>query len=268
VTENYFAGVDVGASATKAVVIDSQGNILGSSINRTTTNLGKLAEKTLNEALEMVSVSRDSIKYIIATGYGRENVEFANEMKTEISCHSKGGRYAFKDKKEPMAIIDIGGQDNKVIKLNKDGKIINFKMNRKCAAGTGAFLEEIALKLDTSPNVLDELARGATEDIVLGSFCTVFTSTEILEKIKEGESKENMVKGAFISVVKRIAEMEILEGSVILTGGVIAHNPLIGEILEKQLNVKVHIPENAQLAGAFGAALYAKERFLEHSGEW
>ncbi len=113
---------------------------------------------------------------------------------------------------------------------------------------------------------MDELARGATNDIVLGSFCTVFTSTEILEKIKDGESKENMIKGAFISVVKRIAEMEILEGKVILTGGVIAHNPLIGEILEKQLNVKVHIPENAQFAGAFGAALYAKERFLEKSG--
>jgi predicted CoA-substrate-specific enzyme activase len=267
VTENYFAGVDVGASATKAVIIDSKGKILGHSIKRTTTNLGKLAESTLKEALDVAGTSRDSIKYIMATGYGRDNVEFADEMKTEISCHSRGGRYTFKDKNEPMAIVDIGGQDNKVIKLDKDGKITNFKMNRKCAAGTGAFLEEIALKLDTSPNALDELARGATKDIVLGSFCTVFTSTEILEKIKEGESKENMVKGAFISVVKRIAEMEILEGSVILTGGVIAHNPLIGEILEKQLKVKVHIPENAQLAGAFGAALYAEERFSEQSGE-
>ena len=266
-TENYFAGVDVGASATKAVVIDSDCNILGLSVKRTTTNLGKLAENTLKEALDFAKIPRDSIKYIIATGYGRENVEVADEMKTEISCHSKGGRYYYKDKNEPMAIIDIGGQDNKVIKLDKDGKIVNFKMNRKCAAGTGAFLEEIALKLDTSPNVLDELARGATKDIVLGSFCTVFTSTEILEKIKEGESKENMIKGAFISVVKRIVEMEILEGSVILTGGVIAYNPLIGEILEKQLNVKVHIPENAQFAGAFGAALYARERFFEHKGE-
>jgi predicted CoA-substrate-specific enzyme activase len=267
VTENYFAGVDVGASATKAVVIDSDCNILGFSVNRTTTNLGNLAENTLKEALDSANIPRDSLKYIIATGYGRENVEFADEMKTEISCHSKGGRYSFKEKNEPMAIIDIGGQDNKVIKLDKDGKIVNFKMNRKCAAGTGAFLEEIALKLDTSPNVLDELARGATKDIVLGSFCTVFTSTEILEKIKEGESKENMIKGAFISVVKRIVEMEILEGSVILTGGVIAHNPLIGEILEKQLKVKVHIPENAQFAGAYGAALYAQERFSEQNGE-
>jgi predicted CoA-substrate-specific enzyme activase len=266
VTEDYFAGVDVGASATKVVVMDSQENILGISVNRTTTNLGKLAERTLNEALEKAGIVRDEIKYIIATGYGRENVEFAYEMKTEISCHSKGGQHAFKDRDEPITIVDIGGQDNKVIKLDRNGKIINFKMNRKCAAGTGAFLEEIALKLDTSPNALDELARGATNDIILGSFCTVFTSTEILEKIKEGESKENMIKGAFISVVKRIAEMEILEGMVILTGGVIAHNPLIGEILEKQLNVKVHIPKNAQFAGAFGAALYSKERFAKKSG--
>lgn len=266
-SENYFAGVDVGASATKVVVIDSHRRILGKSVKRTTTNLGKLAEDVLNEVLDSAEISLDSIKYIMATGYGRENVDFANEMKTEISCHSKGGSWAFKEKQEPMVIVDIGGQDNKVIKLDKEGKIINFKMNRKCAAGTGAFLEEIANKLDIEPNELDRLGRAATKDIVLGSFCTVFTSTEILENIKAGESKENMVKGAFISVVKRILEMEPLEGIVVITGGVIAHNPLISEILEKQLNVQVHIPENPQFAGAFGAALYAKERFLEHGGE-
>ncbi len=263
--DNYFGGVDVGASATKAVVIDNKERILGYAITKTTTNLGELANNVFLEALESSEISMEDISYIIATGYGRENVNFANKIMTEISCHSKGGRHNFKDIEGPMAIVDIGGQDNKVIKLDSAGKIINFKMNRKCAAGTGAFLEEIAYKLDVPINKLDELARSATKDIEIGSFCTVFTSTEILENIKAGETKENMIKGAFLSVVKRIIEMEILEGIVVITGGVIAHNPLIGELLEKQLNVKVHIPENAQITGAFGAALIARERFKSKS---
>ncbi|UCE74556.1 MAG: hypothetical protein JSV56_02325 [Methanomassiliicoccales archaeon] len=258
----FFCGVDVGASATKAVITDYNERILGYTIRRTTTNLGELAQEVFKEALDSAKISKDSVKYIVATGYGRENVDFADEIKTEISCHAKGGRFGFKDQMGPMTVVDIGGQDNKVIKLDSNGKIINFKMNRKCAAGTGAFLEEIAYKLDVPLDEIDELARNATRDIELGSFCTVFTSTEILESIKTGETKENMIKGAFISVVKRILEMETLEGIVVLTGGVAAYNPLIGEILEKQLNVDVHIPKNAQIMGAFGAALIAKERYL------
>jgi predicted CoA-substrate-specific enzyme activase len=265
--KNLFGGVDVGASATKCVVIEDEDNILGHSVKKTTTNLGELARVGLNEAITSSGISKENLNYIVATGYGRENVNFADEMKTEISCHGKGGYHYFKHLQRDLAIVDIGGQDNKVIRLDKNGKMIHFKMNRKCAAGTGAFLEEIAHKLDLPLENLDGLARNATKDIELGSFCTVFTSTEILERIKEGETKENMIKGAFLSVAKRIMEMEILQGIAVVTGGVIAFNPLIGEILEKQLNVDVHIPPNPQLIGAFGAALIAKEHFLENASD-
>ncbi len=260
--KNFFSGVDVGTSATKCVVIDDNENILGFSVKRTTTNLGGLAQGVFDEAIGSSEIPKDAVKYIVATGYGRENVIFADEMKTEISCHGKGGYHHFKHLSSDLAIVDIGGQDNKVIRLDKNGKMLNFKMNRKCAAGTGAFLEEIAHKLDIPLGNLDELARKATKDLELGSYCTVFTSTEILGRIKEGETKENMVKGAFLSVAKRIMEMENLPGIVVITGGVIAYNPLIGEILEKQLNVHVHIPPKPQFIGAFGAALIAKEHFL------
>jgi predicted CoA-substrate-specific enzyme activase len=256
----YFGGVDVGAAAIKAVVINPEKEVLGYAIKKTTTSLGELAEAAFNEAIEASSLSRDDVDYIIATGFGRDNVSFASEMRTELSCHAKGGYHYFKQLESPMAIVDIGGQDNKIIKLDVQGKMTNFKMNRKCAAGTGAFLEEIAHKLDVPLDRMDEFARKATKDIELGSFCTVFTSTEILGMIKEGETKENMVKGALISVAKRILEMEILGGVVVLTGGVIGHNPLIAEILEKQLNVDVHIPPNPQIIGAFGASLLALER--------
>jgi predicted CoA-substrate-specific enzyme activase len=262
----FFGGVDVGAAAIKAVVINREREVLGFAIRKTTTNLGELAEDAFSEALEVASVSRDEVTYIIATGFGRDNVSFADEMRTELSCHAKGGHHHFKNLKEPMAIVDIGGQDNKIIKLDSQGKMTNFKMNRKCAAGTGAFLEEIAHKLDVPLDEMDKYARRATKDIELGSFCTVFTSTEILGMIKEGETKENMVKGALISVAKRILEMEILGGVVVLTGGVIGHNPLIAEILEKQLNVDVHIPPNPQIMGAFGASLLALERHDSRTG--
>jgi len=257
----YFGGVDVGASTTKAAIINDVENIVSHSLRKTTTNLENLAKKVFDEALDSSEVLKEDVRYIIATGYGRENVNFANEMKTEIICHSKGSYHYFKDLNSSMAVVDIGGQDNKVIKLDKNGKILNFKMNRKCAAGTGAFLEEIAYKLDVPLENLNDLATKATKDLELGSYCTVFTSTEILENIKAGETKENVIKGAFISVVKRIVEMESLEGVVVMTGGVIAHNPEIGKILEKQLNVKVHIPPNPQIIGALGASLIAKEKF-------
>lgn len=256
----YFAGVDVGAAAVKCTVIDMGKNIIGYSISKTTTNLGDLALDTFNQALGLGSIPQDSVKNIIATGFGRDNVTFADEMRTELSCHAKGGYHHFAHLNRPMTIVDIGGQDNKIIKLDARGKMTNFKMNRKCAAGTGAFLEEIARKLDVPLDRMDEFARKATRDIELGSFCTVFTSTEILGMIKEGETRENMVKGALISVAKRILEMEILGGVVVMTGGVIAHNPMIADILEKQLNVDVHIPPDPQLMGAFGASLIALER--------
>lgn len=258
--KNFYGGVDVGASTIKAVIIDNDENILGFSVKKTTTNLEELAQKVFDEAITSSKTSKEDVKFIIATGYGRENVKFASELKTEISCHAKGAYHHLKHLNSAMAVVDIGGQDNKVIKLDKNGKMLNFKMNRKCAAGTGAFLEEIAHKLDVPLENLNELAKKATEDIELGSYCTVFTSTEILESIKTGETKENLIKGAFLSVVKRILEMETLEGIVVITGGVIAYNPFIGEILEKQLNVKVHIPPNPQIIGAFGASLIAKER--------
>jgi predicted CoA-substrate-specific enzyme activase len=255
-SKNYFAGIDVGTSYIKVVIIDEKNNILGTAIEKTGADLKKSITNAFEEAVKVASISRNEIKNITATGFGRNNVSFANDVKTEISSHAKGAYHYFPKK---ITIIDIGGQDTKIIKVDKDGKTINFKMNRKCAAGTGSFLEEIAYKLGIPTNEMNKNASKSSKETALGSFCTVFASTEILTRIKEGEKIEDMIKSAFESVVRRVIEMDTLDGIVVITGGVIAYNDMISKILAKQVGKKVLTPPDPQLSGAIGAALFAKE---------
>jgi predicted CoA-substrate-specific enzyme activase len=211
---------------------------------------------SFEEALKRAAISRDKVEFITATGYGRNNVSFAHDTKTEIACHSKGCYHYFP---EAITVVDIGGQDSKIIKLDAQGHRISFKMNRKCAAGTGSFLEEIAYKLDIPLDNLDELARGSRKETTIGSYCTVFTATEVLDKIRAGEKIEDIVKGLFRSVVKRITEMDVLTDRVVMSGGVVAFNPIVAELLGAQLQKEVAIAPHPQEMGAFGAALSAME---------
>ena len=251
-----YAGVDVGASRTKVVVLDSEKRLIGHSVRKSGTDFSQTAELCLESALEMAMASRDSIAYTLSTGYGRRNVSFSNATRTEIGCHARGAYYYY-----PMAmtIIDIGGQDNKVIKLDNGGRRINFKMNRKCAAGTGAFLEEMSSRLDMPLEEMDSLARESTEMVELGSFCTVFSGTEVLEKIRQGKKVPDIVKGLFFSVIKRVLEMEALSDNVVMTGGVVAHNPYLVQMVSDITGLKILTPEYPQLTGAVGAALYAMD---------
>jgi len=254
----FFIGIDVGTSYVKSVIIDDNKEILSSFIKRTGTSIENSSKVALEEVISRASLPRAAIKHITATGYGKNKVFFANTDKTEISCHAKGAYHYFPKK---ITVIDIGGQDTKVIKLDEKGKIIRFKMNRKCAAGTGAFIEEIAYRLDLPLKELNNLALNSTSNAPLASFCTVFAKTEILTRIKEGEKVEDMIKSAFDSVIRRIIEMSELEGSIVLTGGLIAHNSIIGEILKNEIKADILIPPHPQLTGAIGAALFALENY-------
>ena len=252
----YFAGLDCGTATTKAVIIDRNREILGSFVRRSGANLMESAESALNEALKRAGLERADVGIIFATGFGRRSVSFAQESKTEISCHATGCHYYYP---EEITVIDIGGQDNKVIKLDASGRKTSFKMNRKCAAGTGAFLEEMAYKLDMPVSELEGLARRSTAGTELGSFCTVFTATEVLDRIRGGERLEDIVRGLFNSVAKRILEMERLTGRVIMSGGVVAYNPIVAEIISERAGVNVEVAPHPQEMGAFGAALFAME---------
>jgi predicted CoA-substrate-specific enzyme activase len=255
-TDSYYCGVDVGASTTKVVVINEAAEVLGRAVVRSGMDFEVAAAECLEGALSAAKLEKEGIRRTISTGYGRRNVPFSDGNRTEITCHAKGCYHNFPRK---ITVVDIGGQDNKIIHIDAGGGRSAFKMNRKCAAGTGAFLEEIAGRLNLTVGELDELARKSKEEVTLGSFCTVFTQTEILARIRRGAQIPDIVKGAFRSVIKRIAEMDTLEGEVVLTGGVVANNPVIVEMFAGQLGREVHVPPDPQCTGALGAALLARE---------
>lgn len=254
--EKIYCGVDVGASATKVVIIGPGREIRAYRVGRTGAEGLRVAVELRDALLAELGLSVSDIAMTIATGYAREEVHFADIVRTEIACHGRGCLSCFAG---PITIVDIGGQDNKIIVLDEQGKRTSFKFNRKCAAGTGAFLEEIASLLDIPLGELNAIAQKADAPVSLGSFCTVFTKTEILTNFKRGDSVENIVAGAFESVVRRIIEMDPLAGEIVLTGGVVAHNPVIIRMFEKALGKPVKVPEYPQLTGALGAALLAME---------
>lgn len=252
----YFAGVDVGASTTKVIIIDENKAILGYAVRDSGADFKAAAERAFRKAGEELRGKTRGDFYCVSTGYGRRNVSFADETKTEISCHARGSFFHYP---RGHTLIDIGGQDSKVIKVDASGRRTAFKMNRKCAAGTGAFLEEIASRLKLKLERLNELAEKAEKDIPIGSYCTVFSATEILTRIREGVAVKDLVRGIFSSVVKRALEMDPLEGDIVMTGGVVAHNPFLVSMFEEKLGKKIFVPPLPQLTGAFGAALYALE---------
>jgi predicted CoA-substrate-specific enzyme activase len=253
----YYCGVDIGASAVKLVIVDETGRQLARAVRRSGVDYAATADACLADALATTDVTRDRIAGPLSTGYGRDNVHWTHGTATEIACHGKG---AFRHFQQTMTVIDIGGQDNKLIHMDDKGRRVSFKMNRKCAAGTGAFLEEIALRMDLPVSELNGLAELSTKQVSLGSFCTVFTATEILEKIRAGEQAADIVRGAFRSVVKRIMEMGAVEGALVMTGGVVAHNPILMALTEEALGVSPLVPPDPQCIGAYGAALFALER--------
>jgi predicted CoA-substrate-specific enzyme activase len=250
-----YAGVDVGASHTKVALIDTAGHLCGHGVRKSGVNFSATAEMCLADALQMADCTADQVAHTVSTGYGRHNVTYATGSHTEIGCHAKGCYFYFP---EAITVIDIGGQDNKVIKLDPYGRRISFKMNRKCAAGTGAFLEEMAIRLDIPLSDMDGLARKSTETVNIGSYCTVFSATEVLKYVRHGKKVQDIIKGLFSSVIRRILEMDALTEKVVMTGGVVAHNPYLIDLSEEQIGRGIWTPPFPQLTGAIGAALYAK----------
>jgi len=287
-----YCGIDIGASAAKLVIVDGDRRVIARSIRRSGVDYAATAEQCLAEALAAAGLTGDNVTghpltpspphpltpsptthhpppatllaASVSTGYGRDNVPWVDSRATEIACHGKGAFHYFR---RAMTVIDIGAQDSKVIHLDAAGRRTGFKMNRKCAAGTGAFLEEIAYRLDLPLSDLNGLAERSTKEVTLGSFCTVFAATEVLEKIRAGQRVEDIVKGAYHSVVKRVIEMDAIQGALVLTGGVVAHHPLFVRLAEQAFKTPALVPPEPQFVGALGAALLALER-TEKGGGW
>lgn len=254
-----YAGIDSGSWNTKAALVDAAGRLVATAVVRTGADLQGAAERALAELLERGGQSREGLAAIWSTGFGRHALKLASGSRTELDAHARGAlRYV----QGPLTVIDIGGQDAKIILIDGEGRRIGHKMNRKCAAGTGSFLEEMALRLDVGIGALPSLAAGYGEELQLGSFCTVFTGTEVLGLIRQGKRPADLARAAYRSVVKRVLEMERVEGRIVATGGVVAHHPMIVELLEKATGAPVTVPEHPQEIGALGVAVAAREAAL------
>ncbi len=251
-----YVGADVGASRTKVAVLDAAKTLIGYAVQKSGTDFTATADDCLQQSLAMAGAGQADIVNAISTGYGRKNVTYARDTRTEIGCHAGGCYHYFPT---AITIIDIGGQDNKVIKLDEAGRRTSFKMNRKCAAGTGAFLEEMSARLDIPLERMNDLAARSTDMVKLGSFCTVFSATEVLENIRHGKKIEDIVKGVFFSVIRRVLEMDTMSENVVMTGGVVAHNLHLVRMMEELIARPIWVPEKPQLTGAIGAAIYAMD---------
>ena len=254
-----FAGVDIGAVSAKSVIIlDNQ--IVGYSILPTGSDVVEVARSVLNESLNKAGLIEKDLEYIIATGYGRISVPFANQQITEITCHAKGAHWLLPETK---MVIDIGGQDSKAIKVGENGTVISFVMNDKCAAGTGRFLEVMAHALQFPMEKFGELSLESTNPCGISSICTVFAESEVISLRAEKKPVQDIIAGIHKSVAKRIVAMSTPIGitkPITMTGGV-AKNIGQRKALEDELGTKLLIPEEPQIVGALGAALFAQKLF-------
>lgn len=254
----YFAGIDSGSTTTNMVVLDTDGAMVASAIVRT----GPKAERGAREALEAVCEQLDATQQdfaaIMATGYGRDNIPFATNTKTEISCHAHGAHYL---NPAIRTIVDIGGQDSKVICLDEAGEVSNFIMNDKCAAGTGRFLEMMARSLELDMDEISTRGLDWKHDLTISSMCSVFAESEVISLIADNHSDNDIVHGLNKSIASKTASMvKRARGTApfMMTGGV-ARNTGVVQELESRLGDSLFITESPDLCGALGAARYAWE---------
>ncbi|MFH1078889.1 MAG: acyl-CoA dehydratase activase [Pseudomonadota bacterium] len=253
----YTAGIDIGSISTKAAIMEGS-RVIASQVIFTGYNAEMAGRKIFEMVLDDAHLASGDIGRILATGYGRRSVDFADRAVTEIMCHAAGARYM---SPHIRAVIDIGGQDSKAILLNETGRVVNFAMNDKCAAGTGRFLEVMARALEVDLDEFGRLSLQAAAPSKISSLCTVFAESEVISLIARGEKRENIIAGIHESICIRVLAMANRVGvsaPIAMTGGV-AKNIGVVKAFEKAFGSPVAVSEYAQINGAIGAALLAQQ---------
>jgi predicted CoA-substrate-specific enzyme activase len=243
---------------TKTVILD--GGVIASVIGPTGPEQRKLANKVMEEALRKAGLSFDAMTYIVSTGYGRINVPFADKQVTEISCHARGVSSLFP---QARTIIDIGGQDSKAITIDHHGKVTNFIMNDKCAAGSGRFVEVIADTVGLKLEQMGDLSLQSTHPAQISSICTIWAQQEVASRLAEGVPIPDLIAGVHRSLADRVARMVKrlkLQKEVILTGGGGKNKGLV-KALSEQLDCEILVPQEPLITGALGAALLGKDLY-------
>ena len=253
-----YAGIDAGSRAIKIVLLDgeTQRTLAASSADQGVQQEER-ARELFQRLLKENQIDRDQIGRIVATGYGRNNVGFANTTVTEITCHAAGVRHHAPDAR---TIVEIGGQDSKLIRLDPGGSVRDFAMNDRCAAGTGRFLEVVADRLEVGLDRLGELADGSRAPAAISSMCVVFAESEIIGLLADGASPADIVAGVEASIASRVAAMagRGVEAPVVFTGGVARIGGMTGQ-LSRRLGHPIEIIQNPEMTGALGAALLATQ---------
>jgi len=262
----YSAGIDVGSTQTKAVLMDTSRAVAARALIPTGANVRLAGQRALDALLNDASVPRESVKYCVGTGYGRYKIEAGDAQVTEISCHARGAQMIF-----PLTrtVIDMGGQDTKAIRTGPEGNVVDFCMNDKCAAGTGRFLAAAAECLGLTLDQIGEISLKGTKPIRLTSVCTVFVESDIMAYMAQRKKVEDILAGVHqaiaartIGLVRRVG----VEEEITFTGGV-ARNIGMIHALEEKLGKKINVGPDSHFMGALGAALFAMDKVMAMESE-
>jgi (R)-2-hydroxyacyl-CoA dehydratese activating ATPase len=259
------AGVDVGSTYTKAVVVglEEGGPVLGRGMVRTGFRLAEAAAEALDAARSEAGVAPEEVAYVVSTGYGRFLVPFRDAQATDLTAHARGASYLFPDAR---TVLDVGGQTMKVTRFDEHGKVLSFRLNDKCAAGTGAFLEKTARYLGYATEEIGPLAATSKTPVPISGVCAVFAESEVINHVSSGASSADILHGAIASLVDRSVQLlrrARAEPEVVLVGGILRFETMV-RLLSEKLGIAVRVAEGdlVQLNGALGAAVLARRRLL------
>lgn len=267
----YFAGIDIGSTAIKVALVDENRQLTGYKISASGSMFYKYAKQSLKEMLDELGIDEKDVVYTVSTGYGRKLFKEADENISEITANAMGAAAAAQGECEIKTIINIGGQDSKAISLDNEGNVVNFAMNDRCAAGTGKFLDVVAMNLELEVDELGEQHfKSEGTPLAINSTCAVFAESEIIGLLGNDHSVEDIVSGVHYSIAKRIIKLVkrvgIKEG-IYFDGGPALNTGLV-QAIENELGKEIFIPRFPQITTAYGAAILAHEAYeYENSAE-
>ena len=260
----YTAGIDVGSTYTKAVIIDPEGRPAGRSIMKTGFQLADAARRAYDRALEAAGVMEAEVGYVIATGYGRFQVSFADVHVTDLTAAARGARLLFPSTR---TILDVGGQTMKATRIDERSKVRSFRLNDKCAAGTGAFLEKTARYMGYSTDEIGPLASMSKTPAAISGVCAVFAESEVINHLSQGTSPSDIMQGAILSLVDRSTQLMRrvqMEPEYTVVGGILRFGSMSRLLVERLGAVNVPEGDLPQFVGAVGAAWLGRRRCHEH----
>lgn len=264
----YTAGLDVGSTYTKAIIMDEQDQIVGKAMMSTGFKLEQAAQRAFDEALESAGLAKDEVSYVVSTGYGRYQVSFRDVNVTDLTAAARGSRFFFPGTR---TVLDIGGQTMKAMRLDEQSRVTSFRLNDKCAAGTGAFLEKTARYMGFDTAEIGNLVLTSRETVPISGVCAVFAESEVINHLSHGSSPADIMQGAMVSLVDRSAQLMKrvrMEPEVTLAGGILRF-PTMSDVIHEKLDLAVNMPSDdlVQFLGAVGAAVLGHLRIKKLAQE-